>query len=92
MQYFLGYPSFCDVAPFDASLFVEFRKRLGKEQLQQINALIVKLGQQKLEEAQKSKEKVIPMKMGITTTIREVMNQNTRRIPLRLILSRRIFP
>jgi IS5 family transposase len=33
MQYFLGYSSFCDVPPFDASLFVEFRKRLGLEQI-----------------------------------------------------------
>jgi len=29
MQYFLGYPSFTNETPFDSSLFVEFRKRLG---------------------------------------------------------------
>ena len=29
MQYFLGYSSFTPETPFDASLFVEFRKRLG---------------------------------------------------------------
>ena len=29
MQYFLGYPSFTNETPFDPSLFVEFRKRLG---------------------------------------------------------------
>lgn len=31
MQYFLGYSAFTPEAPFDASLFVEFRKRLGVE-------------------------------------------------------------
>ncbi|NEW80853.1 MAG: transposase [Mariniphaga sp.] len=29
MQYFLGYSSFTTEPPFDASLFVEFRKKLG---------------------------------------------------------------
>lgn len=43
MQYFLGYSSFCDTPPFDASLFVEFRKRLGLEQINEINELILKL-------------------------------------------------
>ncbi len=31
MQYFLGYSSFSNEAPFDASLFVEFRNRMGME-------------------------------------------------------------
>lgn len=43
MQYFLGYSSFSDEVPFDASLFVEFRKRLGLENLNAINAKIVAL-------------------------------------------------
>jgi transposase, IS5 family len=46
MQYFLGYSSFSDTVPFDASLFVEFRKRLG---LEQINALNERILQTKLE-------------------------------------------
>jgi hypothetical protein len=46
MQYFLGYSSFSDTPPFDASLFVEFRKRLG---LEQINALNEKILQVKLD-------------------------------------------
>ncbi len=37
MQYFLGYPSFSNEAPFDASLFVEFRKRMGMDQLNAMN-------------------------------------------------------
>jgi len=43
MQYFLGYSSFTNQAPFDASLFVEFRKRLGFEQLNAINEKIISL-------------------------------------------------
>ena len=43
MQYFLGYSSFTNEAPFDASLFVEFRKRLGMENVNAINERIVAL-------------------------------------------------
>ena len=43
MQYFLGFSSFSDVEPFDASLFVEFRKRLGIEQINAINQKILQL-------------------------------------------------
>lgn len=52
MQYFLGYSSFSNEKPFDASLFVEFRKRLGQGELDKINELIVKLGvgQQEIQE------------------------------------------
>ena len=41
MQYFLGYTAFTPEAPFDASLFVEFRKRLGVDSLNAINERIV---------------------------------------------------
>jgi len=43
MQYFLGYSSFTTLAPFDASLFVEFRKRLGMESINALNEKIVSL-------------------------------------------------
>jgi hypothetical protein len=43
MQYFLGFSSFSDEEPFDASLFVEFRKRLGVEQINAINEKILNL-------------------------------------------------
>jgi len=43
MQYFLGYSSFSSEQPFDASLFVDFRKRLGMENLNAINERIVML-------------------------------------------------
>ena len=40
MQYFLGYSSFNPEPPFDASLFVEFRSRLGLDQINAINERI----------------------------------------------------
>jgi len=43
MQYFLGYQTFSSEPPFDASLFVEFRKRLGMETVNLINERIVQL-------------------------------------------------
>jgi len=43
MQYFLGYSSFTPKCPFDASLFVEFRKRLGMESVNAINERIISL-------------------------------------------------
>ena len=43
MQYFIGYSSFSTEEPFDASLFVEFRKRLGMEQINFINENILGL-------------------------------------------------
>jgi len=43
MQYFLGYSSFQAEAPFDSSLFVEIRKRLGKDCINSINEQILLL-------------------------------------------------
>jgi hypothetical protein len=43
MQYFLGYTSFSSEPPFDASLFVEFRKRLGMDNVNAINERIMAL-------------------------------------------------
>jgi hypothetical protein len=41
MQYFIGYSSFSDEAPFDSSLFVDFRKRLGADEINLINEKIM---------------------------------------------------
>jgi IS5 family transposase len=43
MQYFLGYSSFTNEPPFDASLFVDFRKRLGMDSINTINEKIAEL-------------------------------------------------
>jgi len=52
MQYFLGYPSFTCERPFDASLFVELRKRLGIDAINTINERIVSLRTRLLEDEQ----------------------------------------
>lgn len=43
MQYFLGFPSFSIEPAFDPSLFVEFRKKLGPDQINAINEKIISL-------------------------------------------------
>lgn len=43
MQFFLGYSSFSAVEPFDPSLFVEFRKRLGDDVIKQMNDKILEI-------------------------------------------------
>ena len=43
MQYFLGYSGFTNETPFDPSLFVEFRKRLGMKNVNAINERIVSI-------------------------------------------------
>jgi len=45
MQYFIGYSSFSNEEPFDPSLFVDLRKRLGHEQIGSLNEMILKLSQ-----------------------------------------------
>ena len=42
MQFFIGLPGFVDKAPFDPSLMVRFRKRLGKDIINQISELVIK--------------------------------------------------
>lgn len=46
MQYFLGYSGFSPEPPFDASLFVEIRKRLGDEVIAQMNERIISLSKE----------------------------------------------
>lgn len=55
MQYFLGYSSFTNEVPFDASLFVEIRSRLGVNQINAMNEKIHALHQGM---ALKSKENI----------------------------------
>jgi IS5 family transposase len=51
MQYFCGLKSFQSKEPFDASLFVDIRKRLGNEKFDAFNAAIIR----KYQEAEKGK-------------------------------------
>jgi hypothetical protein len=47
LQYFLGYSSYIKQPPFDASLFVDIRKRLGDELLAQMNDKVYEFAQAK---------------------------------------------
>jgi len=60
MQYFIGYSSFSDEEPFDPSLFVEFRKRLGMEQINAINEKILRMSTEKKEEPVVEKDNSSP--------------------------------
>ena len=43
LQYFIGKPEFSNEIPFNPSMFVHFRKRLGKDIIQKVNKRIVEL-------------------------------------------------
>lgn len=59
LQYFLGYSKYSNEAPFEASMFVHFRKRISQELINSINLKIIEQGQtQKSESPQKKKKKV----------------------------------
>jgi len=47
IQYFLGFDSFTSKAPFDSSLFVEIRKRMGADELNRINDVIYRAAEGK---------------------------------------------
>lgn len=55
MQYFIGYSSYSNLPPFDPSLFVEIRTRLGVDQMKMINEHIIQImgkhGEEKKEES-----------------------------------------
>jgi transposase, IS5 family len=76
MQYFLGYSSFSDEEPFDPSLFVDFRKRLGIDQINEINEKILGLPTEKDKDALPPEEPC----NGALTEIPKTENQETNNI------------
>jgi hypothetical protein len=62
LQYFLGYSSYIKEAPFDASLFVDIRKRLGEELIAEMNEKILEFSKDK---TVKKKIKALPQTMGL---------------------------
>lgn len=70
MQYFIGYSSFSNEEPFDPSLFVDFRKRMGIEQINAINEKI--LGLSKKHDDDSSEEEGGPGVGGDTTNKKNV--------------------
>ena len=62
LQYFLGYSSYIKQPPFDASLFVDIRKRLGEELISEMNDKILEFSRDK---TLKKKIKALPQTMGL---------------------------
>lgn len=62
LQYFLGYSSYIKKPPFDASLFVDIRKRLGEELITEMNDKIHKFSQ---DSTVKKKIKPLPAPLGM---------------------------
>jgi len=54
IQYFLGFDSIVYEEPFNASLFVEIRKRMGIEHVERINAMIFDHAQNKIKQTSDS--------------------------------------
>jgi len=83
MQYFLGYPSFISEKPFDATLFVEIRKRLSLDVMNAINETIVKLMtcfEEKKENANRKSEAsttVAPLEKGDTQPVKKIGQAET---------------
>ena len=69
MQYFIGYSGFSNEAPFDPSLFVGIRKRLGAEQVNAINEKIFELSKSKSTTSDKSDIDQQPPKSSTSTEI-----------------------
>jgi len=57
LQYFLGYELYKDEKPFDPSMMVHFRRRLGADEIAEMNELIAKRFQKEKEEQQPKKKK-----------------------------------
>ena len=55
LQFFAGYPSFSTRPPFDASLFVDIRKRLGVEEFDKMTCLLLKQVENAEQQATKKK-------------------------------------
>lgn len=60
LQYFLGYSSYIKRPPFDASLFVDIRKRLGEELIAEMNDRICEVSRDS-----RLKKKIKPLAMMV---------------------------
>lgn len=66
MQYFVGFTGFQKEAAFDPSLFVELRKRMGKEQYDLMTQEIIKVLEEKTTKTKKGKKTKTDKKEGNT--------------------------
>lgn len=70
IQYFCGYPTFNPGQPFDPSLFVDIRKRLGHKEFEAFNKAVIE-----------SSEGIKPKRSQIKTTDPEETEENTPSSP-----------
>ena len=80
MQYFLGYSSFTSDKPFDASLFVDFRKELGLATINEINEKIVSLKTQMVSEKETKENKEGDSSVSVTDTKEEAIESHKGKI------------
>jgi len=80
MQYFLGYSSFTSDKPFDASLFVDFRKELGLATINEINEKIVSLKTQMVSEKETKENKEGESSGSVTDTKEEEIESHKGKI------------
>lgn len=73
MQYFCGLPGFQQEKPFDASLFVDIRKRMGKEKFDAFNNIII----EKSERLKPARKKIITRNKGKDTTVEKPNDHDT---------------
>ena len=76
MEYFLGYSSFTSDKPFDASLFVDFRKALGLATINEINEKIVLLKTQMVSEKESEQDKEEDSSGSATNTKEEQVKES----------------
>lgn len=59
LQYFLGYEAYRDEPPFDASMMVHFRRRLGEQGMSEINDLVLRQAgvQQQVEQPESEEQR-----------------------------------
>ena len=81
MQYFIGYSSFSDEAPFDASLFVEIRNRLGVDQVNAMNARIINLANTRASSPVQKQEPPSPPSENSAPTVDAQQEKKTEQSP-----------
>ncbi|HEY5123543.1 MAG TPA: IS5 family transposase [Ignavibacteria bacterium] len=74
LQYFVGKTEFSSTTPFDSSLFVKIRERLGKDKFDKLNQIII-------EKAEEKKQKRIEIKKQIETKKGEAKKDKPKEAP-----------
>lgn len=76
MQFFIGYSGFSHAAPFDPSLFVEIRNRLGIEQINAINEQVIRFIEDKREKQEKNSKSCSDCAAAVSRPLEQI-NENS---------------